>query len=141
MGKKPVCDEHHDREGAELTYSSDREDRNDPKNYIVGHDFEGVRRAGPTQTFCNTLLYRKSHRCLPNCVDQIEHVLGPDKYNDNRKNLPIPKVMSFSLWEGGRVTCHGTRVILKPTSAHTLNEVTVETAISTRAVNVTPSRE
>ena len=28
MGKKPVCDEHHNREGTELTYtgSSDRED-------------------------------------------------------------------------------------------------------------------
>ena len=141
MCKKPVCDEDHDRESTELAHSSDREDRNDPKNYVVGHDFEGVRRAGPTQTFCNTLLYRQGHRCLPDCVDQIEHVLGPDKYDDNRKNLPIPKFTSFNFKEGGEVTCHGTRVILKPTSAHTLNEVIVETAISTRAVNVIPRRE
>jgi hypothetical protein len=35
----------------------------------------------------------------------------------------------------------GTIVILNPTSAHTLNEVIVETAISTRAVNAIPSLE
>ena len=40
-----------------------------------------------------------------------------------------------------RSTHHGTRVILKPTRAHTLREVIVDTAISTSAVNVTPMRE
>jgi len=36
---------------------------------------------------------------------------------------------------------HGTIVILNPTNAQTLIDVMVDTAISTRAVKVTPSRE
>ena len=100
MCKKPVCDKHYDREGTELPNSSNREDRNDPKNRIVGHDFEGIGCTGPTQAFCNTLLYRQRHRCLPDCIDQIEHVLGPNKHDDKRKDLPIPKVYVMGLKDG-----------------------------------------
>lgn len=71
---------------------------------------------------------------------EVIHVLGPYKHDDDWKQFPL-QISVRQSGKGADRAYQGTIVILNPTRAQTLRDVIVLTAISTMAVNVTPSLE
>lgn len=152
--------QYNDCEWAKLADSPNWKYSNDSQDAIVSDDFQSVRCSCSTQPFCDPLLNRQSYWCLANCVNlgRVDNGIRLwERSTSVHTRLNIFSAPTNTITIGrtsllkaairacrislNAITYQGTMVTLNPTSAHTLREVIVLTAISTRAVKVTPKRE